>query len=127
MKLVIKGGKILATHQNDATVEGLYAGAEFAIVDKNYAIATDDPRSGLDSTELLNGIRSYRNWLMRFTDWTQAADSPLDPTAKSAWATWRSAMRDLPNHLESGDDPSLYGVPANPIWPTPPSPIHTMF
>jgi len=48
-------------------------------------------------------------------DWTQAADSPLSDTKKAEWATYRQALRDLPNSyttLSNKDDV---------VWPTPPA------
>ena len=37
-------------------------------------------------------IRSQRNQILKDTDWTQVADSPVD---KAAWATYRQALRDI--------------------------------
>lgn len=38
-------------------------------------------------------IKLWRNAELARTDWTQVADSPAD---KTAWATYRQALRDLP-------------------------------
>ena len=38
-------------------------------------------------------IKLWRNSELSRTDWTQVADSPAD---KTAWATYRQALRDLP-------------------------------
>ena len=58
--------------------------------------------------------RIKRNQLLADSDWTQMADSPLTNEAKTAWATHRTALRDLTAHtnwpnLEDAD------------WPTEPS------
>ena len=53
-------------------------------------------------------IRHYRNQLLATSDWTQIADAPVD---QSAWATYRQALRDVPEQE---------GFPENVIWPTPP-------
>ena len=37
-------------------------------------------------------IRTQRNQLLKDTDWTQVADSPVD---KAAWALYRQALRDI--------------------------------
>jgi len=37
-------------------------------------------------------IRSQRNQMLKDTDWTQLADSPVD---KASWATYRQELRDL--------------------------------
>ena len=40
--------------------------------------------------------RNTRNELLAASDWTQMPDSPLTDEAKTSWATYRSALRDLP-------------------------------
>ena len=37
-------------------------------------------------------IRTQRNQMLKDTDWTQLSDSPVD---KTAWATYRQALRDI--------------------------------
>ena len=54
--------------------------------------------------------RAKRNQLLADSDWTQMADSPLTDEAKTAWATHRTALRDLTAHtnwpnLEDADWP----------------------
>lgn len=39
--------------------------------------------------------RGQRDDLLTQSDWTQVADAPVN---KSEWATYRQALRDLPNH-----------------------------
>jgi hypothetical protein len=39
-------------------------------------------------------LRSNRDQLLAASDWTQLPDAPVD---KAAWATYRQALRDLPN------------------------------
>ena len=55
------------------------------------------------------GVRAERNKKLTDSDWTQLADSSADATA---WATYRTALRDLP---------STDGFPHNVTWPTEPS------
>ncbi len=61
------------------------------------------------------GIRKKRrNELLSQSDWTQFADSPLSDTKKAEWATYRQALRDLPQQYPdaiTNDDI---------IWPTKP-------
>ena len=61
------------------------------------------------------GIRKRRrNELLSQSDWTQFADSPLSDTKKAEWATYRQALRDLPQQYPdaiTNDDI---------IWPTKP-------
>ena len=42
-------------------------------------------------------LRQDRDKILESTDWTQAADSPLSDSKKAEWATYRQALRDLPN------------------------------
>lgn len=53
-------------------------------------------------------VRSYRNDLLAESDWTQLADATAD---KTAWASYRQALRDVPNQA---------GFPHNITWPTTP-------
>ena len=55
--------------------------------------------------------RETRNQLLADSDWTQFNDSPLTDDAKTSWATYRTALRDLPTNenwpsLEDDDWPS---------------------
>jgi TorA maturation chaperone TorD len=62
--------------------------------------ATDD--------EKLQQIRNWRNAELAATDWTQLADSQAD---KTAWATYRQALRDLP---AQNKDPKKIKFPTRP-------------
>jgi hypothetical protein len=42
-------------------------------------------------------IRELRTKLLKASDWTQAADSPLTDAKKTEWATYRQALRDMPD------------------------------
>jgi len=81
--------------------------AEVAIIDAQ--IASSLP------TDQAKVSRNMRDTLLAACDWTQAADSPLSSSKKTAWATYRAALRNLPtadakwpNHEEI-------------TWPTEPS------
>lgn len=54
-------------------------------------------------------VRSVRDELLTFSDWTQMPDSPLDESTKASWATYRTELRDIP--LQEG-------FPLNITWPT---------
>jgi len=43
-------------------------------------------------------LREDRNKLLDDSDWTQMNDSPLNNEDKIAWATYRTALRDLTTH-----------------------------
>ncbi len=59
----------------------------------------------------LQRLRGERNEKLRQCDWTQMSDSPLSAPKKAEWASYRQALRDLPEECED---------PSNPIWPTQP-------
>jgi hypothetical protein len=50
-------------------------------------------------------VRQDRNARLAASDWTQLADAPVDDLA---WATYRQALRDVPNQA---------GFPWNVVWP----------
>jgi hypothetical protein len=53
-------------------------------------------------------VRDQRNRLLTAADWTQVADAPVD---QAAWATYRQALRDIPQQA---------GFPHDVIWPQKP-------
>lgn len=57
---------------------------------------------------LFERIRNWRNAELALCDWTQVADSTAD---KTAWATYRQALRDLPSQ---NDDPKKIVFPSRP-------------
>lgn len=56
-------------------------------------------------------MRQQRDAMLAGCDWTQVADSPLGAATKAAWATYRTALRNLPQQS---------GFPASVTWPTAP-------
>ncbi len=64
---------------------------------------TDDP-----TDKLFKRIRKWRDAELVKSDWTQLADSVCN---KTAWATYRQALRDLP---ASNADPRQIELPAQP-------------
>lgn len=59
--------------------------------------------------QLWADVRAERDRRLSASDWTQVSDAPVDQVA---WATYRQALRDLP---ETTTDPG------NVLWPVPPS------
>jgi hypothetical protein len=64
------------------------------------------PKSSEDAKK---SVRSKRNELLRDTDWTQLADSPVEN--RDAWVRYRKDLRDLPDQE---------GFPFNVVWPVAP-------
>jgi hypothetical protein len=54
-------------------------------------------------------IKLWRNAKLAQSDWTQLPDSPVD---KTAWATYRQALRDLPEQGGLADEAEFPNVPA---------------
>jgi hypothetical protein len=56
-------------------------------------------------------LRNERNLKLTNSDWSQLPDAPLTTAKKTAWATYRQALRDLPENTED---------PKNVTWPSQP-------
>ena len=61
---------------------------------------------------MMDKIRSERDSLLKDCDFSQLSDSPLDGSAKTAWATYRQELRDLPSSITDVDDVSWPVKPA---------------
>lgn len=59
--------------------------------------------------------RQMRDALLASCDWTQTSDSPLTSAKKTAWATYRAALRNLPTADSKWPDHTAL------TWPTEPS------
>jgi hypothetical protein len=79
-----------------AKIGRIYQGGEFV-----------DPPVDLEA--LAEEVRAKRDRLLAESDWTQVADAPVDQTA---WATYRQALRDIPDQQ---------GFPENVEWPVKPA------
>lgn len=66
------------------------------------------------TAQLAAAIRGQRNQLINVTDKTQVKDTSLSADQQLAWASYRTALRDLP---------AQDGFPTLFTWPTPPAVI----
>lgn len=66
-------------------------------------IAERQARQALAPTIKAANMREQRNDLLAASDWTQANDSPLSNDKKIEWATYRTALRDLPSSSDWPD------------------------
>jgi hypothetical protein len=57
-------------------------------------------------------MRLQRDRERRNCDWTQSTDSPLNANTRAAWATYRQALRDVPEQA---------GFPETIDWPVAPA------
>lgn len=74
--------------------------AEWDAMEAEWAAGADDRAA--------EEVRTKRDSLLAESDWTQVADAPVD---KAAWATYRQALRDIPEQA---------GFPNEVTWPTKP-------
>lgn len=71
-------------------------------------VALNETADEVSADYLFERIRNWRNAELAACDWTQVADSQAD---KTAWATYRQALRDLP---ASNKDPKKIKFPTRP-------------
>jgi len=79
-------------------------GSEWAVEVKPTPEAEPEP----ETVDPIAYARAERNELLVQSDWTQVADAPVD---QSAWATYRSLLRGVPQQA---------GFPTDITWPTKP-------
>jgi len=79
---------------------------------QTYTFTTDPAKVQAKTEAKWTSLRAQRNQLLTASDWTQGNDSPLSTESKSAWATYRQALRNLPD---------VTSDPSNPVWPSVPS------
>jgi hypothetical protein len=99
---------LLNLSDSEGYIQGAYDARTQKIVN---GVVVDKDTSAQDAERDYVFFIMKRNALLTQSDWTQGADSPLSDTQKQEWATYRQALRDLPQNTVD---------PANPIWPTKP-------
>ena len=77
--------------------------------------ADDTAKAAWELAQEWRQIRQDRTRLLTETDWTQGAASPLTDAKKTAWATYRTSLRTLPEDQKSKTKYSDI------TWPTQPS------
>lgn len=71
-------------------------------------VITAEMRAAEAEASAWAALRRERDTLLQRSDWTQLPDAPCDPTA---WAAYRTALRNLPQQTEDATSVE---------WPTPP-------
>ena len=82
---------------------------------KKEVVKDDTAKTAWELAQEWKQIRAERNRLLSESDWTQGADSPLTDAKKTAWATYRTSLRTLPEDQKSKTKYSDI------TWPTQPS------
>jgi len=62
--------------------------------------AWENMQWNFDSARFMELLRNERDIRLAKSDWTQMPDSPLSPTVKGWWASYRQQLRDIPANLE---------------------------
>lgn len=75
----------------------------------NIKKAWEEIPTNIITDELIQNVLQKRQILLSGSDWTQLPDVPLE--TKSAWATYRQALRDITNQP---------GFPESVLWPNQP-------
>lgn len=96
----VKDMKFLASNEEIVVIDelidlDLYEKIQLPITDPVVFIEKQPKVESVEDT--LAMVRLDRDKILQSTDWTQAADSPLSDSKKAEWATYRQALRDLPN------------------------------
>ena len=60
---------------------------------------TDDAGGAEVLAARLRGVRQRRDELLATCDWTQLPDAPVSDEMRTAWRTYRQALRDLPETI----------------------------
>lgn len=106
----------LQARDGESVIEGIADDSTQMIID---GVVCDKPEpEELTYEELIAiaqpEIRARRNERLIKSDWTQFQDSPLSDNKKAEWATYRQALRDIPENYPEAI--SIDDI----IWPTKP-------
>ena len=69
----------------------------------------------ITSEQIQAGIRGLRSHLLEKSDWTQMPDAALSAEKKSEWATYRQALRDMPETFAGATSIQEVTVPTEPV------------
>lgn len=100
--LVDKGEGVMAFLERGPEFDALKESAE------DWHDAEHSRAPGPTDEQLASQARDRRDALLAASDWTQVADAPVN---HAAWATYRQALRDIPNQA---------GFPQDVTWPDKP-------
>ena len=71
---------------------------------------------------LWDELREKRDRRLAASDWTQMADSPLSDSKKAEWATYRQALREIPQKFPADvDKDTVNPFETENLFPTRPS------
>lgn len=93
-----------------ALMDAQAAGSQITAGDDGAPVATVRTQS---AAEQLETLRAKRDALLRASDFTQLSDCPLSDDLKTAWQSYRAALRNLPETYADN--------PADAVWPDQPA------
>jgi hypothetical protein len=74
----------------------------------NYELTSPLDPEEIPDEYLLERMRLHRDRLLKESDWTQGADSPVN---RQAWATYRQTLRDFPATWTAGPQADFPDTP----------------
>lgn len=106
----------IQANNDELIIEGIADDSTQMII---YGVVCDKPEPAENTVEELIAllqpeVRFKRNTKLTRSDWTQFPDSPLSDSKKAEWATYRQALRDIPENYPEAT--SIDDI----IWPTKP-------
>ena len=104
---VLEGPQAQPTRYQVAFRDGVYQDGGQWFTKYSVADMEQEARDALDAQQAAS-VRDQRTRKLSESDWTQVADAPVD---KSAWATYRQALRDISKQP---------GFPWEVTWPSRP-------
>ena len=100
---------VIWDERKDGSLPNVTVGGLLRVADN---LVFDQARQDTHNTAILPlmsaEVRTERDAKLAETDWTQVADAPVD---QAAWATYRQALRDIPDQA---------GFPTEVNWPIEP-------
>ena len=96
-----------------------YDGGIYKLVDGELVelVTDEDKEAALNERlfdERMELLRADRTRMLIQSDWTQLSDAPITSAKKTAWATYRAALRDLPTTVVAGSNPLEVTFPTPP-------------
>ena len=77
--------------------------------------------SDIDYTNNWEDVVNKRNNKLRDSDWPQIPDCQLSDSKKAEWATYRQALRDIPQRVADSDKANPTPFELSNLWPTKPT------
>lgn len=104
---VLEGPQPTLTRYQTAAMDGVRLDGAYWMTNWVAVDMGEEAIAALDARQA-EAVRADRNARLAASDWTQLADAPVD---SAPWATYRAALRDVPQQA---------GFPWDVVWPSRP-------